>query len=106
MFETLFLYPSRLFSKGEFLFASGWPVWLLVVLSVGLIAGVLYLVFKQHGDNLKGLRWVTIAALQAFVLCLLLFMLWQPALRVTALKPQQNIVAVVSQQVVVTRPTP
>jgi len=95
MFETLFLYPSRLFSKGEFLFASGWPVWLLVVLSVGLIAGVLYLVFKQHGDNLKGFRWVTIAALQAFVLCLLLFMLWQPALRVTALKPQQNIVAVV-----------
>jgi hypothetical protein len=95
MFEALFLYPSRLFSKGEFLFASGWPTWLLVLLSFLLIGGVGYLVFKQHGDNLKGRRWLVIAALQAFVLCLILFMLWRPALRVTALKPQQNVIAVV-----------
>jgi len=91
MFESLFLYPSRLFSKGEFLFASGWPVWLLVVLSIALVAGVFFLVFRQQ----KGRRWITIAALQAFVLCLVLFMLWRPALRVTALKPQQNVIAVV-----------
>jgi hypothetical protein len=95
MFEALFLYPSRLFSKGEFLFASGWPVWLLVLLSFLLIGGVGFLVFKQHGDNLKGRRWLVVAALQAFVLCLILFMLWRPALRVTALKPQQNVIAVV-----------
>ncbi|MBM3761154.1 MAG: hypothetical protein FJW36_13000 [Acidobacteria bacterium] len=95
MFESLFLYPYRLFTKGEFLFASGWPVWLLVFVSLALVAAVGYLVFKQHGDNLKGRRWIAIAALQGVVLCLVLFMLWRPALRVTALKPQQNVIAVV-----------
>jgi hypothetical protein len=91
MFESLFLYPYRLFAKGEFLFASGWPVWLLVVLSLALIGVVGFLILRQQ----KGRRWLVIAGLQAFVLCLLLFMLWRPALRVTALKPQQNVIAVV-----------
>lgn len=95
MFETLFLYPSRLFSKGEFLFASGWPVWLLVALCVGAAAAVGYWVYRHQSENLKGARWVTLALLQALVVALLLFMLWRPALRVTALKPQQNVVAVV-----------
>jgi len=91
MFELLFLYPYRLFSKGEFLFASGWPVWLLVVLALAMVGGVGYLVLSQK----KSRRWLVVAGLQAFVLCLLLFMLWRPALRVTALKPQQNVIAVV-----------
>ena len=95
MFESLFLYSSRLFSKGEFLFASGWPVWLLALLCLVVVGGIGYVVFRRHGANLKGARWVVIAGLQALVLCLLLGMLWRPALRVTALKPQQNVVAVV-----------
>ena len=95
MFEFFFSYPSRLFSKGEVLFASGWPVWLLIVLGLALVAGAGYLMFRRHGKNLSGSRWMVLAALQALVLVLLLAMLWHPALRVTALKPQQNIVAVV-----------
>ncbi|WP_031499792.1 glutamine amidotransferase [Bryobacter aggregatus] len=95
MFESLFLYPSRLFSKGEFVFASGWSVWLLLLLCAGIAAGIAFVVLKRHGANLKGARWIVIAALQTFVLCLLLFLLWRPGLRVTALKPQQNVVAVV-----------
>jgi hypothetical protein len=91
MFETLFLYPYRLFTKGDFLFASGWPVWLLVGLCVALLAGCAWSVRRY----LSGRRWVTLAALQGVSLCLLLFMLWRPALRVTALKPQQNVIAVV-----------
>ena len=70
-------------------------MWLLIVLCFALIAGLGYTVFQRQGDNLKGLRWIAVAAFQAFVLCLLLVMLWQPALRVTALKPQQNVIAVV-----------
>lgn len=95
MFESLFLYPYRLFTKGEFLFASGWPVWLLVALLVAIAAGVGWLLHKRHGENLNGRRWVVIALLQAFVIGLVLLMLWRPALRVTALKPQQNVIAVV-----------
>ena len=70
-------------------------MWLLIVLCFALIAGLGYTVFQRQGDNLKGLRWIAVAAIQAFVLCLLLVMLWRPALRVTALKPQQNVIAVV-----------
>lgn len=95
MFESLFLYPARLFSKGELLFASGWPVWLLIVACLAIVVGIGFVVFQRHGANLKGARWIVIAGLQALVLCLLLMMLWRPALRVTALKPQQNVVAVV-----------
>ena len=70
-------------------------MWMLIVLCLALIAGIGYTVFQRQGDNLKGLRWIAVAAFQAFVLCLLLVMLWRPALRVTALKPQQNVIAVV-----------
>ena len=70
-------------------------MWLLIVLCLGLVAGIGYSVFQRQGENLKGPRWIVVAALQAFVLCLLLVMLWRPALRVTALKPQQNVIAVV-----------
>lgn len=95
MFEALFLYPSRLFSRGDFLFASGWPVWVLGALIVLTAVGTAYWVFRHRSDTLRGRRWLVIAALQALVLSLLLFMLWRPALRVTALKPQQNVIAVV-----------
>ena len=70
-------------------------MWLLIVLCLGLVGGIGYSVFQRQGDNLKSPRWIVVAALQAFVLCLLLVMLWRPALRVTALKPQQNVIAVV-----------
>jgi hypothetical protein len=95
MFEFLFLYPARLFSKGEFLFASGWPVWALVLACLAGFGGVFFVLRRRHGKNLAGRRWVVLAVLQGLVLSILLFLLWRPALRVTALKPQQNIVAVV-----------
>jgi hypothetical protein len=95
MFEFLFLHPARLFSKGEFLFASGWPAWLLALLCLAIFGALLWLLSQRRGNNLKGSRWIWIAALQGIVFAVLLTMLWRPALRVTALKPQQNVVAVV-----------
>jgi hypothetical protein len=95
MFEALFLYPYRLFSRGEFLFASGWPAWVLFLLILIAFAGAGFWVWRHRGDNLAGRRWIAVAALQGLVLALLLFLLWRPALRVTALKPQQNVIAVV-----------
>lgn len=70
-------------------------MWLLIAVCATLIVGIGYSVFQRHGENLKSPRWIVVAALQAFVLCLLLVMLWRPALRVTALKPQQNVIAIV-----------
>jgi hypothetical protein len=95
MFEFLFHYPARLFQRGEFLWASGWSGWLLLVLCLGVAAGLGWYLWTRHSQNLRGTRWIALAALQALSLWVLLVMLWRPALRVTALKAQQNIVAVV-----------
>lgn len=95
MFEFLFHYPARLFQRGEFLWASGWSGWLLLALCLAVAAGLGWFLWKRHSQNLRGTRWIALAALQALSLWVLLVMLWRPALRVTALKAQQNIVAVV-----------
>lgn len=95
MFEFLFHYPARVFQRGEFLWVSGWPGWLLLVLCLAVAAGLGWFLWKRHSQNLRGTRWMALAALQALCLWVLLVMLWRPALRVTALKAQQNIVAVV-----------
>jgi uncharacterized membrane protein len=95
MFETLFQYPARVFAKGELVFLSGAPVWLLWLAILLTVGGLALLVLKRHG--LSGLtsrrRWA-IWGLQAALAGLLLTLLWQPALRVSALKQQQNVVAV------------
>ncbi len=95
MFEFLFHYPARLFQRGEFLWASGWSGWLLLFVCSLVAAGLGWFLWKRHSQNLRGTRWIVLAALQALSLWVLLVMLWRPALRVTALKAQQNIVAVV-----------
>jgi hypothetical protein len=96
MFELLFKYPPAAFSKGRLVWLSPWPLsWLAVAL---LVAGLL-LAWRlrrppaphiQAGPRRRLILW----ALQAGFVALLLLMLWQPALSVATLKPQQNIIAV------------
>ncbi len=92
MFEFLFKYPSAIFSRGTFVFANGWPVWLLwaAMAAAALALGVV--VWRRSGG---GFRATSVWFLQTALAALLLFMLWHPALSVATLRPQQNIVAVV-----------
>ena len=94
MFEFLFKYPSTVFAKGKLVLLAGWPVWLLALLSLIFAAGLGWWMWqsKPNWNRIRsGMLWI----LQAAAACTLLLMLWQPALSVSALKPQQNIVAVV-----------
>src|SRR5678815_3738496 len=95
MFEFLFKYPPTVFSKGTFLLGSSWPVWLLLGLILAASATIFWLVWKRRMGTGALLRSLTIWALQSAIVTLLLLMLWQPALSISTLKPQQNIVAVV-----------
>ena len=96
MFETLFKYPASVFQKGSFVWMAGWPVWLLILLVAGAVGALGYLIRQRMGGGvLKGHRAVIIWALQSSLVALLLLLLWQPGLSVSALKAQQNIVAVV-----------
>jgi len=98
MFEFFFKYPVTVFSKGSFVLLGGWPAWLLGLLVV-LVAAVLGLIIwarrTRISPSMRGARTVAVWVLQTALLALILVLLWQPAMSVATLKPQQNIVAVV-----------
>src|SRR5262245_35264392 len=93
MFELLFKYPTSLFQKGQFVFLTPWPVWLLVLAILAAAAALFWHVRRQRG-LLTGLRPVVIWVLESCMVALILFLLWHPALSVATLRPQQNVVAV------------
>lgn len=93
MFEFLFKYPLAAYRKGEFLFATGWPVWLLAALAVVAALGLLAYA-RRAPSRLTGAALWGVWAFQAATAALVLVLLWQPALAVQSLKSRQNAVAV------------
>lgn len=92
MFEFLFNYPLAVYRKGTFVFSSGWPAGALIA---GLLAAAVLLAWLFWRRRLAVNRTLVLGAIEWSVLALLLLLLWRPALSVTALKPQQNVVAVI-----------
>ncbi len=98
MFEFLFKYPASVFSKGSFVLLGPWPKWLLVVsilASAGLIGYMLWLGSRRWARSVTRKRSIVLWLLQSATVAVLLLLLWEPAISITALRPQQNIVAVV-----------
>ena len=93
MFEFLFKYPLAAYRKGEFLFATGWPVWLLAALAVVAALGLLAYA-RRAPSRLTGAALWGVWAFQAATAARVLVLLWQPALTVQSLKSRQNAVAV------------
>jgi uncharacterized membrane protein len=93
MFEFFFKYSRATFERAELVFASGWPVWLLVALIVaaGVAVGV-GIWYRRAG--LGVVRSTALGALQTALLAALLVLLWRPALVTQTLRPQENSVAV------------
>ncbi len=87
-----------MYEKGQFVLLGGWPIWALVLLAVALGLGLAWPYFRSRRDSdvrVKGWQSGVLWGLQAAMAVLLLFLLWQPALLVATLKPQQNVVAVI-----------
>ena len=98
MFEFLFKHPLAVFQKGEYVLLGDWPAAWLVSLVVLSCIGAGWLIWRRRsefGAGLKGWRPVVVWTLQAAMLSLLLLLLWRPAIQLSTLKPQQNVVAVV-----------
>ena len=98
MFEFLFKYPLGVFAKGHLVLLGSWPRWLLLLAMLAAAAALAALLVagrKHFTKALQGYRSVVLWALDWALLALLLLLLWQPAISVTALKQQQNIIAVV-----------
>jgi hypothetical protein len=93
LFELFFKYSRATFERGEFLFASGWPLWLLAAaILVGAVAFGIALV--RNNQALGTARVVTLGVLQALLWAGVLTLLWQPVLVTQTLRPQENSVAV------------
>ena len=98
MFQFLFKYPLPVFTKGRFVLLAGWPVWALAVLIAAAAGGLALLIrwrLRRATPELRSWRGWLIWALQSALVALVLFLLWQPAMLVSELNSQQNIIAVV-----------
>ncbi len=97
MFEFFFKYPLTVFSRGKFVLLGSWPVSVLVgaILAAAAILG--YFIWRRRAAFGKAFsyRSLILWGLQCAFAALLLLLLWQPAISITALRPQQNVVAVV-----------
>ncbi len=94
MFQLLFKYPGTVFSKGQLVLLGTWPVWVLLLTIVAGAAVLGWLVWRRRLRTGAVSRSAAVWLLQTAFLALLLLMLWQPALSIATLKPQQNIVSV------------
>jgi uncharacterized membrane protein len=96
VFQLFFKYPHAVFAKGQFIFLASWPTWILWVLIAAAAAGLAGLIWwylPKPASRSRQWRAAAIWALQSLLAGVLLLLLWQPALTVSELKAQQNIVA-------------
>ena len=93
MFELLFKYSPWAYRAGELSFASPWPLWVLVALTVVGLAFFAFTLYRQR--NLAWWRKAIIGTLQTLLLATVLVMLWQPVLLVERVRDRENVVAVV-----------
>src|ERR1700751_5005959 len=97
MFEFFFKYPRAVYQRGQFALLGAWPHWILVVLIVaggGFLAWLIRSQLKEAAPNMRGWRACVVWGIQTLLTSVVLVLLWQPAITVAELKPQQNIIAV------------
>ncbi len=97
MFEFFFKYPRSVYEQGHFALLGAWPLWALALLIVAAASGLAWLIRDRLGEAAPVMQswrvWV-IWSLQTLLAAVLLVLLWQPAITISELKRQQNIIAV------------
>src|SRR5271170_5963943 len=98
MFQFLFKYPIPVFSKGQFVLLGTWPGWVLLLLIFTCTAALALLIWSRLPQAVQTIgKWRAGAVwlLQSLLIATVLLLLWQPAITVAELAPQQNVIAVV-----------
>jgi len=97
MFEFFFKYPHSAYTRGQFALLGAWPKWVLGLAIVAAAVGLGWLIRSRLAQAAPAMRswraWV-IWGLETLLAALVLVLLWQPAITVAELKPQQNLIAV------------
>jgi uncharacterized membrane protein len=97
MFEFFFKYPRSVYARGQFALLAAWPKWVLVLLILAAAGGLAWLIrshLARAAPVIRSWRAWVIWGLQTLLAALVLVVLWQPAITVAELKPQQNIIAI------------
>ncbi|MBV9307603.1 MAG: hypothetical protein JOZ45_15770, partial [Acidobacteriaceae bacterium] len=97
MFEFLFKYPLSAFTRGRFVLLGSWPRTVLFACICLVALALAWAMWRRRSSlqqSFRGARAFVLWGLQTALLGLLLLVLWQPAISVTALKPQENVIAV------------
>jgi uncharacterized membrane protein len=97
VFEFFLKYPRSAYARGQIALLGAWPKWILVLLIVAAAAGLAWLIRSRMSEAtpvMRSWRAGVIWALQTLLAATVLLLLWQPAITVAELKPQQNIIAV------------
>jgi uncharacterized membrane protein len=85
------------FAKGTLVLLGAWPWWVFVLLVMAAGAGLGWLIRSKlpgASAQVKNWRAGVVWLLQFALAALVLLLLWQPAILVAELRPQQNIIAV------------
>jgi uncharacterized membrane protein len=97
VFQFLFKYPPSTFSNGQIVLLGPWPAWILWLAILTAAAALAWLVGSRLARLASSPRnWragAVIWLLESLMAAAVLLLLWQPAVTVTELKPQQNIIA-------------
>src|ERR1700733_13970999 len=97
MFEFFCKYPRSVYARGQFALLGAWPKWMLVLLIVAVAGGLAWRIRRRlarAAPLVRGWRVWVIWGFETLLAAVLLVLLWQPAITVAELKPQQNIIAV------------
>jgi uncharacterized membrane protein len=92
VFELLFTHPLWAYRTGKLAFASGWPVWILIALSI--VGAALIVVALLRRKTIEAGKLVLLGSLQTALLVLILCMVWRPVLNVERVRDRENVLAV------------
>ena len=93
MFEFLFNYSTEVYARGQFIFASNWPIWTLIATFLVLSLVIVYFLY-QNRNAFGSARLALIGLLQLAMLALALLLVWQPSLLLERLRPGDNVIAI------------
>jgi len=93
MIEFFFKYPRSVFNDSNFIFASGWPLWMMFGVILAFLA-VLVVLFIRWPGNMNWLQLGSIGFIQLLMLAVVMVVVWQPALVSERLLSGENAVAI------------
>lgn len=93
MIEFFFKYPRSVFSDSDFIFASGWPIWLMISAALAFMVTLAVILARRPG-NMSWLKLGSLGLLQFLMFAVVLVVVWQPALVSERLLQGENAVAI------------